>query len=298
MRSTEESGLDLDGEMRATRARVDLRLDELLAGGPAGLLEAMRYAVLGGGKRLRPILCLWTYDMIAPDTAEPVLDVACGLEFLHTYSLVHDDLPCMDDDDLRRGRPTCHRRFGEATAVLAGDALLNLSYETVLRGEWHEPAIGLECARVIAGAASHRELVGGQALDLEAEGRPPRADLLEVIHAAKTGALMRAAVLCGAIAAGAGPEAQEQLGRAAQHLGLAFQIVDDVLDVVGGTQQLGKTPGKDASTHKLTFPAVYGLDASRARAHAETEAARRVLAPWPRSTRMRALATWIETRLG
>jgi len=282
--------------MRATRERVDARLDELLCGGPPAVLEPMRYAVLGGGKRLRPILCLWTHAMLGGRQSEAVLDLACALEFVHAYSLVHDDLPCMDDDDLRRGRPTCHVRFGEAMAVLAGDALLTLAFEVVLSAPWTSEAQARTIALTLALAASHRGLVGGQALDLEAEGGKPTAELLQAIHSAKTGALIRAAIVGGAQAAAAPREVEERLAGVAWHLGLAFQITDDVLDVVGGAEKLGKSPGKDAGARKVSFPALYGVEESRRLAREHTAAAQEALAGLAGSDKLRALADFFVRR--
>ena len=287
----------LERESAATRARVDARLDALVQGGPERLLAAMRYVVLGGGKRLRPILVLWTHDMLCAREREPVLDVACAFELVHSYSLVHDDLPCMDDDDLRRGRPTCHVQFDEATAVLTGDALLNLAYEVLLGAAWTDPALGLDCARTLAAAAGHRELVGGQMLDLLGTGRPPTPERVDAIHLAKTAALIRAACVCGGIAAGAAAAERAALDDIGRHLGLAFQITDDVLDVVGAAPDLGKTAGKDADAGKITYPALYGVEASRRAAAIHIDAARQALARWPRSARLQELAAWIGTRL-
>jgi geranylgeranyl diphosphate synthase type II len=297
MTTERERSAALETEMRLARERVDARLETLLEGGPPTLIEAMRYAVLSGGKRLRPILCLWTHDLLRRRAVEPVLDVACALEFVHTYSLVHDDLPCMDDDALRRGRPACHVQFGEAIAVLAGDALLNVAYETILGASWSEPARALRCARVLADAASHRQLVGGQVLDLQSEGVPPTPERLTAIHSAKTGALLRAAVLCGAVSAGASNEEREKLGRMGHDLGLAFQIVDDVLDVVAASSELGKTAGKDAGSGKATYPALYGVQQARQHARHHIERACETLSEWPTDGRLRALARYIETRM-
>jgi len=288
---------DLDRDLEAARRRVEARLDALLQGGPERLCEAMRYVVLGGGKRLRPILVLWTHDLFASAETEPVLDLACAFEFVHSYSLVHDDLPCMDDDDLRRGRPTCHVQFDEATAVLAGDALLNLAYETLLLAPWNEASRGLACAATLASASGHRELVGGQMLDLLAQGQRPEGERVEAIHAAKTAALIRAAMLAGAQAAGADEAACRDVAQVGLHLGLAFQIIDDVLDVVSVSEQLGKSVGKDMEAGKMTYPAVFGVEASRARAREHVEAARRGLEAWPRNARLQALAQWFGGRL-
>ena len=288
--------MDLESAMRETRARVEPRLEALLRDGPPTLVEAMRWAVLGGGKRLRPILCQWTHDMLEGRQPEAALDLACALELVHAYSLVHDDLPCMDDDDLRRGRPTCHVRFGEAVAVLVGDALLNLAYETILAAPWSSDAEARTIALTVAAAASHRELIGGQVLDLQSEGDDPTPDRLAAIHAAKTGALIRAAMLSGAQAARSSREVQERLGEIAGHLGLAFQITDDVLDIVGGPAELGKSPGKDADAHKMTYPALYGIEASRRMAREHAAAAESALSGFAGSERLRALAVFFAER--
>ncbi len=288
---------DLGTAMTATRSRVDARLADLLVGGVPSLLEAMRYAVLGGGKRFRPILCLWTHEMLDGRAPRAALDAACGLELVHTYSLVHDDLPCMDDDDLRRGRATVHVRFGEAIAVLAGDALLNLAYETLLGADWPAPERGVAVARTIAAAASHRELLGGQVLDLESEGVTPTADGLDRIHRAKTGAMIRAALVAGGLAAGAADADITRLAGIGDDLGLAFQIADDVLDVVGGTAELGKSPGKDASAAKVTFPSLYGVERSRVLARQHARAASDALAAWPASEPLQALALFCVDRV-
>jgi len=288
---------DLEAAMRASRTRVDARLETLLVGGPPSLLEAMRYVVLGPGKRLRPILCLWAHDMLGGDEPDAALDTACALECVHAYSLVHDDLPCMDDDDLRRGRATCHVRFGEAMAVLCGDALLNLAYETVLGAAWRHPERMRAVAGELAAAASHRGLVGGQAMDLESERMPTSEDNLEAIHRAKTGALIRAALVCGGLAAGCDAHERARLVIVGESIGLGFQIADDILDVTATAAELGKSPGKDASAGKLTFPAIHGLDGSRARAHREIETARKLLSAWPASAPLDALARFCVERL-
>jgi len=281
--------------MRATRARVDARLSDLLVGGPPRLLEAMRYAVLGNGKRLRPILCLWTHDMLQGREVNGVRDAACAFELVHTYSLVHDDLPCMDDDALRRGRPTLHVQFDEALAVLAGDALLNLAYETVLGAPWTQPERGMAVARTLGEAASHRELLAGQVLDLEAEGATPDAERLRAIHRAKTGAMIRAALMCGGIAAGAVPQDLERLRRAGDALGLAFQIADDVLDITGGAE-LGKSRGKDVDAGKMTYPALHGVERSRLLAREQASQAEAEFAAWPGGAPLQHLARFCVER--
>jgi geranylgeranyl pyrophosphate synthase len=292
-----KTSVDLERELESARQRVETRLDALLQGGPERLRQAMRYVVLGGGKRLRPILVLWTHEMLATTEKEPVLDLACAFEMVHSYSLVHDDLPCMDDDDLRRGCPTCHVAFDEATAVLTGDALLNLAYETLLVAPWSDAARGVACTATLAAAAGHRELVGGQMLDLLAQGKEPQREQVEAIHAAKTAALIRAAMVCGALAAGASDDTCQEVAAVGVHLGLAFQIIDDVLDVVAASGQLGKTAGKDLAAGKMTYPAVYGIEASRAQALEHVAAAERRLGAWPESRRLQALAAWFGRRL-
>jgi geranylgeranyl diphosphate synthase type II len=280
------------------RRRVDEALDRLLppidpgpeAACPARLAEAMRYSVLGGGKRLRPVLALLAAEACGADPAE-ALPAACALEIVHTYSLIHDDLPAMDDDDLRRGRPTCHRAFDEATAILAGDGLLTLAFEIVARHVRPAEAAAA-CVRALAEAAGPEGMVGGQMADLEAEGRDDATvERLEAIHRRKTGALLRAALRMGAAAAGA-PEASvralEAYGRA---VGLAFQIVDDLLDVRGDESKLGKRVGKDSGLGKWTDPGLLGIEGSAARAAELAAEAVAALEPLgARADRLRALA--------
>ena len=249
--------------------RIDAELDRLLppeSEPPATIHRAMRYSVFAGGKRIRPVLCLAAAHAVSPDEPEGLVAVACSLEFIHSYSLIHDDLPAMDDDDLRRGRPTSHKVFGEAMAILAGDALQCIAFEVL--GCVGDARLVHELARA---SGSVRGMIGGQVHDVEGEGQPPTAELLEQIHRAKTGALLRASVRLGAIHAGATAEQLDDLSRYGEHTGLAFQIVDDILDVEQTSEQLGKTAGKDAAQHKITFPAVYGL----ARSHEMAEAERR-----------------------
>lgn len=233
----------------------------------------MRYSVFAGGKRLRPILCLESARAFHP--APPgIFETACALEFIHTYSLIHDDLPALDNDDLRRGQPTCHKKFGEAIAILAGDALLTLAFQTLAEAPI-EPARRVLVLSQVARAAGTRDgMVGGQVADLEAERKPVDANTLEYIHRSKTAALIRAAVVAGALVGGATPGQVEHLGRFGAKIGLAFQIVDDILDVVSTSETLGKTSGKDESQQKATYPALYGLDRSRALARELVETAK------------------------
>lgn len=249
-------------------------LDRLLpAAGtePRRLHEAMRYAMFPGGKRLRPMLALLGCEAGGGDL-QRALPAACALEFLHTYSLVHDDLPCMDDDPMRRGRPSCHIAFDEATAVLAGDALLTLAFEAVAAG-------GAEAVRVLARAAGSQGMVGGQAADLQAEGSAEQAAGLERvrwIHDHKTGALITASLLVGAHAGGGCLDGLQALRGYGDAVGRAFQIADDCLDITGSAEQIGKQPGQDLAADKLTYPAVMGLAESRAAARDLVEEARQL----------------------
>lgn len=231
--------------------------------GAKRLVESMRYSLRTPGKRLRPLLLLATADALGAD-AEKLVRFAAGIEMIHAYSLIHDDLPALDNDDFRRGVPTCHKVFGEAMAILAGDALLTLAFQ-VLADLSDTPAersrqMSAELARA---AGTVRGMIGGQVADLEAEGREIDRAHLEYIHRSKTGALLRASVRMGGIAAGASQGELAALSDYGEHIGLAFQIVDDVLDVVGSPESLGKTPGKDVAQKKATYPQLYGLDESR-----------------------------------
>lgn len=258
----------MNTQLAALVARADAALARALpADGsePVELVRAMRYAVLGGGKRLRPMLVYAAGSALG--AAVDALDApACAVELIHAYSLVHDDLPSMDDDDLRRGRPTCHVAFGEATAILAGDALQALAFEVLAS---QTAIIGaeqrLEMLRVLAAACGAQGMAGGQAMDLAAVGRTLDLPALERMHAHKTGALIRASVRLGALSAGCVDSGMlDALDRYGHAIGLAFQVRDDILDVEGETHALGKTAGKDAASAKPTFPSVIGMDASRA----------------------------------
>jgi geranylgeranyl diphosphate synthase, type II len=243
---------------------VDAELQRLLPAEnerPALIHQAMRYSVFAGGKRVRPILCIEAFRIFSSDTPL-VLPVACALEFIHTYSLIHDDLPALDDDDLRRGRPTCHKKFGEAMAILAGDALLTLAFETLAAAPLL-PAERVALVREISAAAGTRDgMVGGQVADLEAEGRQVTAEMLEYIHRSKTAALIRASIVSGAIAAAASDEDQNRLRKFGGLIGWAFQVTDDILDVEESSASLGKTAGKDQAQQKATYPALFGLEKS------------------------------------
>jgi geranylgeranyl pyrophosphate synthase len=240
---------------------------------PARLHEAMRYSMQAGGKRLRPVLVLATAEMFGA-TADAALPAAVAIECLHTYSLIHDDLPCMDNDDLRRGRPTAHRAFDEATALLAGDALLTHAFALLGEGYAAQPALATRLLRELSDAAGSRRLIGGQMEDLLGEKKPAIATSdLEFIHLQKTAAMIEAALVMGAHVGGATPEDVEHLRRTGRHLGLAFQIIDDILDATAATETLGKTAGKDAKSGKSTFVSVHGLQAAQALAAAQTAAA-------------------------
>jgi geranylgeranyl pyrophosphate synthase len=251
------------------RALVDERLNSLVPAEelePASVHAALRWSLFAGGKRLRPALVLAAGEALGASRSQ-LLDTACALEMVHTYSLIHDDLPAMDDDDLRRGRPTCHVRFGEATAILAGDVLQTLAFQAIAEDETLAPEVRVRVISEVARAAgTPGGMVAGQAYDLAAESRDVTGDELERIHHHKTGALIVASVRSGALVAGARPAELEALTRYAASLGLLFQITDDLLDVTATAEVLGKTPGKDARARKATYPAIYGLDAARERA--------------------------------
>ena len=253
-----------------------------LGGRPRRLADAMRHSLLAGGKRMRPVLTLAAHAACGADPSRrgAAVTAAQAVEMVHTYSLVHDDLPCMDDDDLRRGRPTCHVAFDEATAVLAGDALLTLAFDLLSRVQSAE--IGLGCVSSLARAAGAVGMVGGQAQDLEAEANPAFVSdgaALEAIHRRKTGALIACACELGAITARAGDDRLFALRDYGESLGLAFQIADDLLDLTADAAALGKTAGKDVAAGKLTYPALYGMEGSRARAAELIDAALAALEP-------------------
>lgn len=249
---------------------VNRCLDDLLpseATPPAQLHKSMRYSILGGGKRLRPSLVLASGEAMGAATEE-LLPTACAIEMIHTYSLIHDDLPAMDNDDLRRGRPTCHKAFGEAVAILTGDALLTMAFQ-VLSADFpnRDPERQIRVIQEFAKAAgSFNGMIGGQMADIENEGKVVGADVLEYIHRSKTGALITASVVAGGILAGADDDQVTRLRSYGQYIGLAFQIADDILDVTSTSEQLGKTAGKDQAANKATYPAIHGIPASEARA--------------------------------
>jgi geranylgeranyl diphosphate synthase type II len=259
---------DLTAYLEDRRARVEAGLQRRLPSEtmrPGILHQAMRYPVIAGGKRLRPILCMAACEA-AGEVCDAALIPGLAIEILHTYTLVHDDLPCMDDDALRRGKPTAHVVFGEANALLAGDALLTLAFEWLAGVAAPAPYPPGQLALELAQAAGSQGVIGGQVEDLAAEGKAPDAGLLDYIHRHKTGVLIRAAVRMGGICAGASPETLAALTRYGDNAGLAFQIADDILNVTSTPEQLGKPVGSDVHLKKLTYVAVHGMDKSRAKA--------------------------------
>lgn len=263
---------------------------------PESIHKAMRYSLFAGGKRIRPLLCIAAAEAVS-DSPVGIESCACTLELIHTYSLIHDDLPALDNDDLRRGVPTCHKVFGDAMAILAGDALLTLAFQVLAQMDCAAERKVALIAELSTAAGTIGGMIGGQVCDLEGEGKHPNGALLETIHRAKTGALLRASLRMGGIYAGADEQQLHALSCYGEHVGLAFQIVDDVLDVEQSSQALGKTAGKDAQQHKITFPAVYGLDRSREMAEEERLAAHLALRSFDdRAERLRELADLIVRR--
>jgi geranylgeranyl diphosphate synthase type II len=291
-----DSRFDLHAYMAPRKELVDRELERALRPRyPQKLYESMRYSILPGGKRLRSILCLAANDLGGGDQCAAI-PTACALEMLHTASLIHDDLPVMDDDDYRRGRLANHKVFGGGIALLAGDAFLSYALEFILEETENIPADRLiQVMGVVLRMIGVQGLVGGQVVDIESENRLD-VDLatLEYIHSRKTGAMIDAAVVTGAILAGAGEGLVARLSRYAQKVGLAFQIVDDILDVIGSRQELGKTPHKDEAAHKASFPGLMGIDESRRRAWGLVESAKQELLPLgSRATPLLAIADFV-----
>jgi geranylgeranyl diphosphate synthase, type II len=290
----------LNDTMEAGRALTDAALERLLplaTQHPVSIHQAMRHSVFAGGKRLRPILCLEAGRMVAGSPPSGLEDLGAALEMLHTYSLIHDDLPALDNDDLRRGKPTCHVAFGEAIAILAGDALQTQAYEA-LAGLDAPPAAVVKIIGLIAQATGTVEgMIGGQVLDLESEHLKPTPELVNAIHRAKTGALIRVSVVAGGVYAGATTEDAARLDLFGRKAGLAFQIVDDVLDMTEDSAHLGKTAGKDLATEKATWPAVFGIEQSRRDAAQLIEEAFAILAPYgSRADGLKAVARYLVER--
>ena len=290
--------MSLDAFLADAQGWVDKGLEAWLPATdeePRRLHEAMRYAVFAGGKRLRPAIAR-AACAVAGGSDDDVLPAACSLELLHTYSLIHDDLPSIDNDDLRRGQPTCHVRFGDATAILAGDALQTQAFEILAAHTPRRGQVGplvLELAR----AAGTRGMVGGEMADIEAEGGEPDQALVDFIHARKTAALFVASAAMGGLAAGAPEGAVRALRSYGSALGLAFQIVDDILDETGDAATLGKSPGKDRAARKMSYPAVAGLEESRTMARACADRAIAALEALPGSSTLAALADFTVTRI-
>ncbi len=262
---------------------------------PQSLCEAMRHSLLGPGKRLRPLLVLMAAEACGSDH-QVALPAACAVEMVHTYSLIHDDLPAMDDDDLRRGRPSCHAQFGEAMAILAGDALLAMAFEVLAR-DIEPPRVAAECCAALGRAAGPSAMVGGQVDDIQAEFQAGGLTLLEAIHRRKTGAMIRVSLLLGGLVAQAPAEQLEALSAYGSCLGMAFQIIDDLLDLRGDTIAMGKRLGKDSARGKLTFPSILGLEESERRAQRLVEESLVALSPFQdRSVQLASLARYVLQR--
>ncbi|MFZ0276325.1 MAG: polyprenyl synthetase family protein [Candidatus Sulfotelmatobacter sp.] len=258
------------------QALTDAALDRLIpleTQLPESIHKAMRHSVFAGGKRLRPVLCIEAGRMIAGTLPRKIEELGAALEMLHTYSLIHDDLPALDNDDLRRGRPTCHKVFGEALAILAGDALQTQAYEVLSRLECPAEARVRIIEEIARGTGTLDGMIGGQVVDLEAEHTDPTVEMLEYIHRAKTAALITASLVSGGLYAGAQDGEVKKLRAFGQSIGLAFQIVDDVLDVTQTSEQLGKTAGKDTAAQKVTYPALFGIEESERKADSLVSAA-------------------------
>jgi geranylgeranyl diphosphate synthase, type II len=283
----------------ADRASVDAALEAILPAEsvlPASIHRAMRYSVFAGGKRIRPILCLETARIFDRDVLG-AMPAACALEFIHTYSLIHDDLPALDNDDLRRGKPTSHKVFGEAIAILTGDALLTVAFQTIANASIEPSRRVRVIAEVGAAAGTVNGMVGGQVADLEAEGKLVTAPVLEYIHRSKTAALIRGSIVAGAIAGGASDRDVERLRIFGENIGWAFQVVDDILDQEESSASLGKTAGKDQAQHKATYPALYGLEKSREiAADLESKALQELDYFGERAARLRQLAEFLVAR--
>jgi geranylgeranyl diphosphate synthase type II len=291
------------------RLAVDAALDRFLPAEtmePRSIHTGMRYSVFAGGKRIRPILCLEAARIFEPDAqpiasgkpdASPAMHAACAIEFIHTYSLIHDDLPALDNDDLRRGKPTCHKKFGEATAILAGDGLLTLAFQIIGESPTTPERTLAILQEVSSAAGTVNGMVGGQVADLESEGKRVEPQTLEYIHRSKTAALIRASVSTGAISAGAGIADVARLRRFGETIGWAFQVTDDILDVEESSAALGKTAGKDIAQQKATYPAVFGVAQSHEiAAKLANDAIVQLDSFGERASRLRALAEFLVQR--
>jgi geranylgeranyl diphosphate synthase type II len=283
----------VDTFLKEKGAKTEAAMEQLFlawADAPATMIEAMRYSLFAGGKRLRPALALGAAEVVSGDDAKAV-PAACALEMIHTYSLIHDDLPSMDDDDLRRGKPTLHKVYGEAMAILAGDALLTMAFGVASESR------NTQVVWEIAQASGVKGMAGGQVIDLESEGKKLGLEELQRIHACKTGALIRASVRVGAMLGGGDADALAAFTAYGEHLGLAFQIADDILDVVGTTESLGKPAGSDEANEKATYPAILGIDRARTLAQEAADDAVEALAHFgSEADTLRALARFVVER--
>ena len=295
-----KSTLDIEKYLAEEKSRIDQSLEALLPAEsvePEVIHRAMRHSVFAGGKRIRPILVIASGESLG-GRSEVLRQLGSAIEMIHTYSLIHDDLPALDNDDLRRGRPTCHKAFGEDMAILAGDALLTRAFQVLS----DLPGVGEANRLKILGEVSYaigtiNGMIGGQVVDLESEGKPVNARTVEYIHRSKTGALLASCTRCGALAADADGDRLQALSDYGQSIGLAFQIIDDILDVTATSEELGKTAGKDAQVKKATYPSIYGLEVSREKARLLIQRARESLAQLGESAeRLRALARFILDR--
>jgi geranylgeranyl diphosphate synthase type II len=282
------------------RKLTDAALERLLPAAdqrPSSIHRAMRHSVFAGGKRIRPILCLEAARAVAGEVPAGVEELGAALEMLHTYSLIHDDLPALDNDDLRRGRPTSHKVFGEAIAILAGDALQTQAYEVLAQLGCSAEARVKIIEEIARGTGTVKGMIGGQVVDLEAEHRKADAEMLEYIHSSKTAALITASVVTGGIYAGGSKDQVEHLRCFGQSIGLAFQIVDDILDVTQTSAQLGKTAGKDLASEKATYPALFGIDESKRKAAALLQTASNALQEFgDRGETLKGLAKFLVER--
>ncbi len=298
-KTLQEGKFDLLAYLKEKKQLCDEALDKALpVRYPEKIYEAMRYSLLAGGKRLRPILCLTTNEMLG-GTIEMALPTAVAVEIIHTMSLIHDDLPAMDNDDYRRGKLTNHKVYGEDIAILAGDGLLAYAFEYVATQTQNVPAERvLKVIARLSQATGATGLVGGQVLDLESEGKTDTPlETLNFIHSHKTGALLEACVVCGGILAGATLEEEQHLSRYSQNIGLAFQIIDDILDITETAEQLGKTAGKDLKANKVTYPSLWGIEESRAKAQQLIEEACAELEPFgAKAQALIAIAHFITSR--
>lgn len=295
----ESADFNLATYLARQKALVEEALDaSLSATNPQTIYQSMRYSLLAGGKRLRPILCLATCEMMG-GTVEMSMPTACALEMIHTMSLIHDDLPSMDNDDYRRGKLTNHKVYGEDIAILAGDGLLAYAFEFIVENTQNvPPASLLKVISRLARAVGAEGLVGGQVVDLESEGNPEiTVDTLHFIHTHKTGALLEACVYCGAVLGGATSEDLERLTTYAKNIGLAFQIIDDILDVTATQEELGKTAGKDLQAKKATYPSLWGIEESKVQANKLIEEAIAQLDPYgAKAEPLKAIAGFITAR--